>query len=207
VIKDRFGDRLDGWIHTCFPFLFRRSLNPNLLTLIGAGISVLAAVAFAVGSFRSAGILLLAGGFFDLVDGVVARHNASSTSFGAFLDSTMDRFVDMVVLFGIVVHYGDTGRMGMVLLTGVVLMASVLTSYAKARAELTISVLEGGVFERGERVGVLAAGALFGYMGVALWVLAAGTVFTVAQRFITAYREMAALDAGLQEAAGEHSRP
>lgn len=206
MIKAKFGDRLDGWIHNGFPFLFRRSLNPNLLTLVGAGISVLAAAAFAVGSFRMAGFLLLAGGFFDLVDGVVARHNGSSSSFGAFLDSTTDRFVDMVVLLGIVVHYGETGQVGMVLLTGVVLMASVMISYAKARAELTISVLEGGMFERGERVCVLAAGAILGYLGVALWLLAAGTVFTVAQRFATAYREMAELDAGVEEAAGEHSR-
>ena len=204
MIKAKFGDRLDGWIHTAFPFLFTRSLNPNLLTLAGAGISVGAAIAFGLGAFVCGGVLLLAGGFFDLVDGVVARHQGTSTSFGAFLDSTMDRFVDMVVLFGLVVHYGRAGEVGLVVLVGVVLMASVMTSYAKARAEQTIPVLEGGIFERGERVGLLAAGALFGIMSWALWLLAAGTVFTVAQRFNTAYRELESLDA--RAAAGEHSR-
>jgi phosphatidylglycerophosphate synthase len=189
VIKAAYGDRLDGWIHTVFPFLFARPLNPNSLTLVGVSISAGAATAFALGSFFAGGVLLLAGGFFDLVDGVVARHNGTATSFGGFLDSTMDRLVDMLVLFGLVVCYAGTGEVGMVLLTGVVLIASVMTSYAKARAEQTIKVLEGGIFERGERVGVLAA----------------GTVYTVAQRFHTAYRAMENLDAIARETAGEHS--
>jgi phosphatidylglycerophosphate synthase len=205
VIKAEFGDRLDGWIHTVFPFLFTRPLNPNVLTLVGTAISAGAATAFALGEFRFGGVLLLAGGFFDLVDGVVARHNGTSSSFGGFLDSTMDRLVDMVVFFGLVVYFGQTGQVGLVLLTGVVLIASVMTSYAKARAEQTIEVLEGGIFERGERVGVLAAGAILGFVPIALWILAAGTLYTVAQRFQTAYRAMESLDAITREAAGEHS--
>jgi CDP-diacylglycerol--glycerol-3-phosphate 3-phosphatidyltransferase len=117
----------------------------------------------------------------------------------------MDRLVDMVVFFGLVIHFGQMDEVGMVLLTGVVLIASVMTSYAKARAEQTIGVLEGGIFERGERVGVLAAGAILGFVPVALWILAAGTLYTVVQRFHTAYRAMESLDAVARKAAGEHS--
>jgi phosphatidylglycerophosphate synthase len=194
VIKAKFGDRIDGWIHTAFPFLFHQSLNPNALTLIGVGISILAAAAFAFGAFVIGSVLLLAGGFFDLVDGVVARHHGTSTAFGAFLDSTMDRLVDMVVLFGLVLHYGAQEEPGLVLLTGVVMVASVLTSYAKARAEQFVTVLGGGLFERGERIGLLALGGLTGLMVPILWLLAAGSVATVLQRFLSAYRGMRDLE-------------
>jgi CDP-diacylglycerol--glycerol-3-phosphate 3-phosphatidyltransferase len=190
VIKARFGGRLDAWIHTLLPFLFRREVNPNHLTVIGATISIAAAVAFALGRFPLGGFLLLAGGFFDLIDGVVARHHGRSTAFGAFLDSTMDRFVDMVVLFGIVMHYARAGQAVMVLVVGVVLVMSVMTSYAKARAEQVVPHLGGGILERGERIGLLAAGSILGWLEPILWVLAAGTTFTALQRFSLAYRAL-----------------
>ena len=75
MIKEKLGDRLDGWIHTALPFLFSRPIDPNLLTVVGALVSLLAAAAFAAGWFVIGGVGILAGGFFDLVDGVVARHH------------------------------------------------------------------------------------------------------------------------------------
>ena len=110
MIKDKLGDRLDGWIHAAFPFLFKRSLNPTALTLTGATVSLLAAGALAQGWFVYGGLLILAGGFFDLVDGVVARHHGTSSRFGAFLDSTVDRFVDMALLLGIAMYFASAGR-------------------------------------------------------------------------------------------------
>jgi len=207
VIKARLGSHIDGWIHTAFPFLFKRSVNPNLLTVVGTLISVLAAAAFALGHFALGGILLLAGGFFDLVDGVVARHYESSTAFGAFLDSTMDRLVDMVVLLGIVLYYGEMGRPGIALLAGIVLVSSVMTSYAKARAEQFMPELSGGTFERGERIGLLAAGGILGWMVPILWVLAVGTTATVVQRFALAHRAMNESELAPQSSVSEHSRP
>lgn len=191
MIKAGLGHRLDDWLRRGLPFLFRRPLSPDLLTAVGVAISLGAAVAFGLGAFVAGGLLLLAGGFFDLIDGVVARHHGTQTPFGAFLDSTMDRLVDMAVLFGIAVHYGLAGSAGLMVLCGVVLCMSVLTSYAKARAELMIPALEGGLLERGERVGLLAAGALFGWMPAVLGLLAAGTTFTVAQRFVKVHRALA----------------
>ena len=205
MIKEKLGHRIDGWIHTLFPFLFWRPINPDVLTLVGMLIAAAAGLAFAEGAFRLAGGLLVAGGFFDLVDGVVARHFEISTRFGAFLDSSLDRVVDILVMLGLLIFYVREPSWVGVALCAVILVASVLTSYAKARAEQTIEVLEGGIFERGERVGVLAAGAIFGFMPLALWVLAAGTIYTVAQRFHTAYRAMESLDAGARETAGGHS--
>ncbi|MBW2273902.1 MAG: CDP-alcohol phosphatidyltransferase family protein [Deltaproteobacteria bacterium] len=203
MIKEHFGSRLDGVIHTLFPFLFKRSINPDLLTVTGALVSLLAAVAFAAGHYRLGGCVLLAGGFFDLVDGVVARHFGISTTFGGFLDSTLDRFVDVVVLLGIVIHLSSVGQLGHALLAALVLTSSVLTSYAKARAELHVPQLEGGIFERGERIGLLAAGAILNWMVPVLWLLAAGTTLTAIQRVVAAHREMTILDAAAVAGAGE----
>jgi len=203
VIKAKFGDRLDGWIHAALPFLFRRRIDPNFLTLLGLAISLVASVAFAGGWLRSGGVLILVGGFFDLVDGVVARHHGTSSTFGAFLDSTLDRLVDMLLLLGILMHFAVVDRPGGVLLSGVVLVASVMTSYAKARAERYVPDFGGGVLERGERVGLLAAGAILGFLVLALWIVAIGATITVIQRFLLARREMERLDAAARADAAE----
>jgi len=203
MIKEKLGDRLDGWIHAAVPFLFRQPVNPNILTVTGALVSLVAAVAFARGWFFAGGILILVGGSFDLIDGVVARHHGVSTRFGAFLDSTLDRFVDMVILLGIAMYFARTGSSGGVLLAGAAMIAAVLVSYSKACAERFVPEITVGLLERGERMGILAAGALFGLMVPALWVVAIGSAITVIQRFERAYREMQKIDAaeraGLEE--------
>ena len=194
MIKARFGDRLDGWLEAALPFLFRHPVNPNLLTVVGTLVSVGAGVAFALGYFGGGAVLILVGGVFDLVDGVIARHHKITTSFGAFLDSTLDRLADMAILLGVMTYYADRGEAGTVLLGGVAMMASVLTSYAKARAEQFLPSFEGGFLERGERLTILGLGAVSGYMLPALWILAVAGTGTVAYRFAIAYREMARLD-------------
>lgn len=206
MLKEKFGHRIDHWIRVALPFLFKRPLNPNLLTVTGALVSLLAAIGLAKGHFLAGGILILAGGAFDLVDGVVARHFGTSTSFGAFLDSTLDRFVDMALLLGLVVFYGAQDESVPQLLAEVALVCSIMTSYAKARAEVTISHLPGGMLERGERLGLLAAGAILGIMVPVLWILAAGTLVTVVQRFRSAHRAMQRFDAAARSGAGEDTR-
>jgi phosphatidylglycerophosphate synthase len=195
VIKEKLGHRIDDWIHTLFPFLFWRPINPDVLTLVGTLVAGAAGMAFAGGEFPLAGWLLVAGGFFDLVDGVVARHFEIATRFGAFLDSSLDRVVDILVMLGLLVFYVREPSGVGVGLCAVTLVATVLTSYAKARAELVLDRMPGGLLERGERVGLLAAGAILGLIWPVLWVLAIGTVVTVGQRFLYAHREMARLDA------------
>jgi phosphatidylglycerophosphate synthase len=200
VIKSTVGTHLDAWIHRLFPFLFWRDLDPNALTVAGALLSTAAGVAFATGSFVGGGLLMLAGGFFDLVDGVVARHRGISSRFGAFLDSTLDRWVDMVVLVGMSVHFARAGEPGLVALTGVASATIVLVSYSKARAELVLERFEGGLLERGERIGILAAGAVLGFPVVALWIVAIGSAITAGQRIALAYREMQRLDGSERDA-------
>lgn len=194
MIKSAVGERLDGLIHRLFPFLFWRRLDPNTLTVAGSLVSLVAAAAFCEGWLRAGGLLILAGGFFDLVDGVVARHHGISTRFGGFLDSTLDRLVDLALLVGLSVHFARLGRPDLVLLTGVAATACALVSYAKARAQLAGARIEVGILERGERVGLLAAGAILGWMVPALLVVTIGSIITVIQRFAAAYRELEKLD-------------
>ncbi len=203
MIKARFGDRLDGWLEAALPFLFRRPVNPNVLTVIGTLISVGAGIAFATGRFVLGAVLILVGGVFDLVDGVIARHHGIATAFGAFLDSTLDRLADMAILLGVMLHYAALGDAGTVLLSGVAMIASVLTSYAKARAEQFLPSFEGGFLERGERLTILGLGAVSGYMVIALWILAVAGTATVAYRFGIAYRELARLES--EQKVGEHT--
>jgi len=203
VLKERLGQRIDHWIRLGLPFLFKRPLNPNWLTVTGALVSLVAALVLAQGYFLAAGIGILFGGSFDLIDGVVARHFGTSSSFGAFLDSSLDRFVDMALLLGLAFHYGSQGEFVPQLLAEVVLVCSIMTSYAKARAELVIPHLPGGMLERGERIGLLAAGAILDIMVPILWVLALGTVITVVQRFRAAHRAMTRFDAAVRDGAEE----
>jgi phosphatidylglycerophosphate synthase len=194
VIKDKFGKDLDGFVQKLFPFLFRRPIDPNLLTVLGTAVCIAAAVAFAQGMMLTGALLLWAGGLFDLVDGVVARHFGISSAFGAFLDSTLDRLVDMAVLTGLCIHYAATGDLVTATVAGVALAASVLTSYTRARAEGLDIELNVGIVERGERVILLVAGGVFGIMKGALWVLAVGATATVVQRFVAARRHLEARD-------------
>jgi CDP-diacylglycerol--glycerol-3-phosphate 3-phosphatidyltransferase len=195
VIKERLGETLEAWVPRLLPFLFWRELSPMALTVTGTLISVGSAVAFARGALAAGALLLLLGGFFDLVDGMVARRNGTASRFGAFLDSTLDRLVDMAVLVGLMVHYAGARQPEWVTLAGVVLITSVMTSYAKARAEQLGPAIQVGVIERGERIVLLALGGLTGWMIAALWVLAVGGLVTVAQRFALAYRELERFDA------------
>ena len=195
MIKATVGQNLDALIHRLFPFLFWGRLDPNTLTVTGALVSTGAAAALAQGWLVWGGVLILAGGFFDLVDGVVARHRGISTRFGAFLDSTLDRWVDMVLVAGASVHFARQEELAHVVGCGLAMAAMVLVSYSKARAELVLPSFEIGWMERGERIGLLAAGAILGFLPWAIWGIAVGSIVTALQRIVHAYREMEKLDA------------
>ena len=183
VIKEKFGHRLDSWVQTLFPFLFKGRIDPNLLTILGAMLCLVAAAAFGAGQFFAGALLLAIGGLCDLVDGVVARFHGIETRFGAFLDSTLDRLVDMAVMLGLIIHFAMLGDQMTALVASTGLTASILTSYTRARAESLNLNLPGGVVERGERIGLLIAGGILGLMVPALWILAVGSSATVVQRF------------------------
>src|SRR5260221_3607482 len=133
-------------------------INPNLLTFLGLVVNFGAAASFAVGNFRTGAIIIFIAGFLDMLDGQVARRQNRVTAFGAFYDSTLDRYADMALYMGLLVDYSVSGRTPYVILAAVATAGSVMVSYARARAELRIPLGKGGFMEPPERVGVVMKG-------------------------------------------------
>lgn len=169
-------------------------ISPNALTFIGLLINIYGAVLLAQGRFFAAGLVIIGAGIFDMVDGRVARETNRVTRFGGFFDSVLDRYSDLALLMGLLVYYANIGRNFYVVLTAVVMTASVMISYTRARSENTIPQCKVGFLERPERVVLLIIGALFDRMAPVLWVIAVLGNITVIHRMIYTYQQTTALE-------------
>ena len=169
-------------------FLARTPVTPSAITWLGFLVTVGAAVLIITEHLFAAGFVVLVAGFFDMLDGEVARVTRSATEFGAFYDSVIDRYSDIIILQGLMVHYAREQMLGYVVLVGVVFMGAVLTSYARARAEGIGVPLKEGLFTRFERVFILVVGLLFNQLTLALWVLAIFSNLTAVQRMYLVWR-------------------
>ena len=174
--------------------LSKHRVNPNYLTFIGLGINIWATVLFAKGMFFWAGLVVLLAGVFDMLDGAVARVTQKVTKFGAFLDSVIDRYSDMLMLFGLLIWYAKIDQIFYMGLTGMVIVGSVMTSYTRARAESLIPACKVGFLERAERIVMLVIGALTDRMAVVLWIMAILTNWTVFQRIWYTWKETQRLE-------------
>lgn len=179
-------------------FLVRRQVRPNTITTIGTICTLVAGVIFASGHIRTAGVFLGVTALFDVLDGTVARRTGTSSVFGAFYDSTLDRVSDGALLGGLVVFYAiNPGHHSVPLLviTLLGLIGAFLTSYTRARAESLGVDAKVGLLQRPERITLLAAPQAFFGLALDGWVLA-GIVtllsvtawITVAQRMSYVYR-------------------
>jgi CDP-diacylglycerol---glycerol-3-phosphate 3-phosphatidyltransferase len=164
-------------------------INPNLLTLFGLIVNFWAALLFATGMFRSAALVIFFAGFLDMLDGQVARRSKRVTAFGAFFDSTLDRYSDMALYMGLLVYYAVNGRAAYVILAAVATAGSVMVSYSRARAESLIPTCKVGFMERPERVVLLILGGLFDRMAPALWVISVVSTITVIHRILYTWQE------------------
>lgn len=171
-------------------------VHPNILTLVGMLINIVAMILFYKGYFQWGGLVVIFAGIFDIVDGEVARRTKRVTKFGAFFDSVIDRYSDVLLLLGLIGWYArpEVNRLQYVWLTGLCLIGSVLTSYTRARAESLIPACKVGFLERPERIVLLVIGALWDKMAAALWVMAILSNWTVSQRIWYTWRELSALE-------------
>ncbi len=133
---------------------------------------------------------MILAGLFDMLDGEVARVSRSETRFGAFYDSVIDRYSDIILLQGLMVWYARQQRLGYVVLVGVVFMGSIMTSYARARAESLIPTCKIGFMERPERIVLLIIGGLANRMEAVLWILAVLSNWTVIDRIYYTWKEL-----------------
>jgi len=189
VISELIGQQIRGYMLGVGRRLARLGLSPNLLTLVGLLLNV--AVAFVIGSGepRLGGVLLLVASAFDMLDGAVARATDSVTRFGGFLDSTLDRYSEVVIFGGLLFYLLRTpdAEIGSILIF-VSVSGSLLISYARARAESAGYGASVGLVARPERVILLAICLLIGQPLWALWILAITTHLTAIIRVLHVWR-------------------
>lgn len=177
-------------------FLVKTHITPNTLTWLGFSIALVAAVVIATGHPFIAGFIVLAAGFFDMLDGALARHTGRVTPFGAVLDSTLDRVSEAVLLLGVLIFYllsGNQPTLG-ILFVSLALIASPLVSYLRAKGEALGIECRGGLFTRPERVIALAIGLLASRvidyaLIIALVVIAVFSFVTAGQRLLYLKRQ------------------
>jgi CDP-diacylglycerol--glycerol-3-phosphate 3-phosphatidyltransferase len=184
-----FG-RACGWLlDTIVRWLALTRINPNVLTFMGLVVNTIAAVLFGSANadtqgrmFFFAGLVIFGSGFFDLVDGAVARASNRVTRFGAFFDSVVDRYSDASQFLGLLVFYARGDRFFYVVLAAIVMISTIMVSYTRARAESLIGTCRVGFMERPERLVLVILGALLNRMAPVLWVIAVLSTITVIHR-------------------------
>src|ERR1044071_8543901 len=157
-------------------------IHPNTLTLIGVLINVGAAVALGRNHFLLAGVIMIIANIFDFIDGKVAHITGTQSKFGAFWDSTLDRFSDLALFTGLIWLYAELGRNGYVLIAPLSLIFSIMTSSARARAESLIEKCKVGFMERPERIVLFMIGAFTDRMAGVLWGMLVLAIITVSNR-------------------------
>jgi len=184
------GTIFDYPLRGIIKFCVRFRVHPNLLTLLGVLVNVVAAGLLVVGHFTSAGLVMLVANIFDYIDGKVARELGQESAFGGFWDSVMDRFSDITLFIGLIILYAEFHRTDYVVITALAMMFSVMTSYTRARAESIIAKCKVGFLERPERIVLFMLGAFTNRMAAALWVILVMSVVTVADRIYFTWREL-----------------
>ena len=166
-------------------FLKAQGISPTQLTLAGAALSLLTGVIYAKGYLFLGGIVLFVAGAADLLDGLLARTTGKTSTFGAFLDSVVDRYSDFFVFAGLATYFVRNGEVFWFFVTLGIILGSVVISYTKARAENFIKDCGVGIFGRSERVLILIAASLVTpLLKLALLVLLVGTHATAIQRIL-----------------------
>ena len=162
-------------------------ISPNTLTLIGVLINVGAALMLAHDRFGLAFLIMIGANIFDFIDGKVAHLTNTVSRFGAFWDSTLDRFSDIALFLGLIYLYADLRRTDYVMVAALAMMFSIMTSYARARAESLIERCKVGFMERPERIVLFMIGAFTDRMAAVLWVILILSIVTVANRIHYTY--------------------
>lgn len=157
-------------------------ISPNTLTLIGVLVNIGAAWALAHDRFQLAFVIMICANIFDFIDGKVAHITGRQSEFGAFWDSTLDRFSDLALFTGLIWLYSTLGRQDYVLITTLTLIFSIMTSYARARAESLVDKCKVGFMERPERIVLFMIGAITDRMAAVLWVILTLSIVAVANR-------------------------
>ena len=171
-------------------FLIKHRFSASQLTLIAFFGTILAAILIYFENWIIGSCLFLIFSLFDALDGSLARRNNSAKPIGAFFDSVMDRFSDSAILFAIIFYAFNAGKKEVFLLGLLALIASLITSYIKAKAENFLEFGSIGLLQRPERILIIFLMLLFRqYLPLGLWILVIGGYITIFQRLYSAYQK------------------
>src|SRR5438445_6150594 len=186
-----FTTRFEAWVRrhaeALMAALGRLPVTPNQITVVGTALTFVAAVLAASGHLLLGGIVLAFAGTFDILDGALARSTRRSYPYGAFLDSTLDRYSEGAMYLGLVAYFATSGgplQRWLLLGTVAALAGSFLVSYVRARAQSLGFTCETGLFARPERVVAMVIGLIFGgvVLAAVVFLLAILTNLTALQR-------------------------
>jgi phosphatidylglycerophosphate synthase len=189
MLMPKIGRYLSWPIDRLADLLAPTGIHPNVITWAALFANLWAGIFFAAGRFAAAGGMIILAGLCDLLDGPVARRQNRVSLFGAFLDSILDRYADLLLFLGLLVYYAMVNRFLYAVLAGAAMAGAVMVSYAKARAESLVPTAEIGFWERPERLVLMILGALTNRMEVALWILAIGPNITVVHRILHTWKQ------------------
>lgn len=175
-------------INPILSVLIKLKFTPNIVTLVGFAICIVAAYCISTGRFTTGGILILFSGFLDIFDGALARKIKLISDRGAFLDSTFDRLSEAIVLVGLIYFFSKQNELNAIVLTSFSLVFSLLISYLRARLEGLGYNSKSGFFTRPERVLVISLGLIFFSPTTTITVLAFASATGLAHRFIVFWR-------------------
>jgi CDP-diacylglycerol--glycerol-3-phosphate 3-phosphatidyltransferase len=185
VLRVRFKRLLDP----VGAFLNRIGIAPNTLTLTGLAGNLVGAIFLARGEFLIGGLILLFMGPLDALDGTMARLRGEPTTFGAFIDSVTDRYSELIIYGGLLLHYALASDATLSMMAFAAASGSVLVSYARARAQSLGYEAKGGLLTRAERFIVLIPSLILGYPQVGIWLVAIFANITALQRILAVRRQ------------------
>lgn len=185
MISIKIGHSLDPSLLKIYRFFCKRDINPNIITLLGVAFGFIAAILIAPGYLLWGGIAIIIAGFFDLLDGALARSSGHVSRFGGFFDSVLDRYTDLVILFGIFIYFIRSGNILYSIITFIASIGTAIIPYAKARAEAVSFSCNAGIMERPERIIIILIGLFFNLLSYAVIILAVFTHLTVIQRILS----------------------
>lgn len=184
TLTDRLRKRFKHLADPFGAFLNNLGLMPNTITILGLVGNTIAAYFLMQGNFLVGGLIVLAMGPVDALDGTMARLRGEPKPFGAFVDSVTDRYSELVIFLGLLLYYnqqGDTvSTLGVYLAAG----GSVMVSYVRARAQSLGYEAKVGILTRVERYAVLAPTLIFGIPLVGIWIVAVLANITAFQRIL-----------------------
>jgi CDP-diacylglycerol--glycerol-3-phosphate 3-phosphatidyltransferase len=169
-------------------FIGWTKLSPKVIRVIGFILSIGVGFVIAGGNLIVGGLLIIAAAGFDALDGTLARMMGRTSRFGAFLDSTLDRFSEAVIFLGLFIYLVNQGAEIELILIYATVVGSLMVSYARARAEGIGIMIKAGLLTRFERMSLLVLGLIFNQLLIVLWVMAIFTNFTAFQRMWLVWR-------------------